>query len=100
MRKSNLPDFEQRILLAIAFTVGFSKSGHYARGKIEQQYDKNLKKGLLSGNKVVVKRVNKAWKNLISKGYIVEHPTRNGITFQLSDIGFKEVMIIKETIKL
>ncbi|MCD6209678.1 hypothetical protein DRN80_06405 [Methanosarcinales archaeon] len=76
-----LNEIEIAVLISICHKTKMSKKVH-----IPKQYFLNRFKGR--------KRVyaEKALLSLIKKGYVIKHPTRGEMTYQLTDFGRKECM--------
>ena len=89
-----------RILDAVGHSGNYSKSAHYKRAFIESFYDRELKLALRSGNKVVIKKVNKIWSYLLSHDLITAHPCRRSTTYGLTTEGYKLLVTIRRVMDL
>jgi DNA-binding transcriptional regulator PaaX len=79
-----LTDFERDILVKLCQETSMAKSAHLSEHVLVHRFP-NL------GH-----RVRRALSKLISKGYVARHPTRNEMTYQLTDIGREECREMKE----
>jgi len=80
-----LTDFERNILVKLCQETNMAKAAHLSEHVLVHRFP-NL------GH-----RVRKALSKLISKGYVARHPTRNEMTYQLTDIGIEECRKMKES---
>lgn len=95
MDERQLKSLEERILLAIGFANNFSKGAHNLEEIIKQHYDYALRKQVISGNSIVLRQVRKAWSGLLSLKYIKKHSTKGGMTYELTDKGFKKALQLR-----
>ncbi len=79
-----ITDFERDILVKLCQETGMAKAAHLPEHVLVRRFP-NL------GH-----RVRKALSKLISKGYVARHPTRNEMTYQLTDIGREECRRMRE----
>lgn len=79
-----ITDFERDVLVKLCQETGMAKAAHLPEHALVRLFP-NL------GH-----RVRKALSRLISKGYVARHPTRNEMTYQLTDIGRDECRRMKE----
>lgn len=79
-----ITDFERDILVKLCQATNTAKAAHVPEHVLVRRFP-NL------GH-----RVRKALSKLISKGYVARHPTRNEMTYQLTEIGWEECRKLKE----
>ncbi|HUV03165.1 MAG TPA: hypothetical protein VMW67_06985 [Desulfobacteria bacterium] len=85
MRRNKIEELEIAVLLSLYSKVKYSKHAHPK----EETILKGLRKDLRGLGKV-------ALKNLLRKGYIVQHPTSGGMTYNLSQKGIDKLKELKE----
>jgi predicted transcriptional regulator len=79
-----ITDFERAVLVKLCQETTMAKAAHPPEHILVHRFP-NL------GH-----RVRKALNKLVSKGYVARHPTRNEMTYQLTDIGIDECRRMKE----
>jgi len=79
-----ITDFERDILFKLCQETSMAKAAHLPEHVLVRRFP-NL------GH-----RVRKALGKLVSKGYVARHPTRNEMTYQLTDMGREECRRMKE----
>ncbi|HPE52225.1 MULTISPECIES: hypothetical protein [Methanothrix] len=79
-----ITDFERAILVKLCQETGMAKAAHLPEHVLVRRFP-NL------GH-----RVKKALGKLVSKGYVARHPTRNEMTYQLTELGIEECRQMKE----
>jgi len=82
-----LGDFERRVLASICKAADGSKSAHVPRPYFMKTFQEN---------KHQMKQAEKALKSLIIRGYIYPHPTRDEMTYQMTQMGWEECRKMKE----
>ncbi|MDI6885387.1 MAG: hypothetical protein QMD22_03385 [archaeon] len=78
-------ELEIAVLLSLYSKVKFSKHAHPK----EETILKGLRKDLRGLGKI-------ALKNLVEEGYIIQHPTSGGMTYNLSQNGIDKLKELKE----
>jgi hypothetical protein len=84
-KRKNIEELEIAVLLSLYSKVKYSKHAHPK----EETILKGLRKDLRGLGKV-------ALKNLVRGGYIVQHPTSGGMTYNLSPKGIDKRKEVKE----
>ncbi len=79
-----ITDFERAVLVKLCQETNMAKAAHLPEHVLVHRFP-NL------GH-----RVRKALNKLASKGYVARHPTRNEMTYQLTDFGIDECRRMKE----
>lgn len=79
-----LTDFERAVLAKLCQEASMAKAAHLPEHVLVHRFP-NL------GHKV-----RKALTRLASKGYVARHPTRNEMTYQLTESGIDECRRMKE----
>lgn len=75
----DLTEIERAVLLACCNANNFSLGSHVSIERIMRRLDKKIQR----------KYAKKDFKKLISNGFIVKHPTRGSMTYELSPKGLK-----------
>jgi predicted transcriptional regulator len=81
----DLTDIEKAVLLACCDANGFSLGSHVPIEAIKRKL-----------HNIQAKYLNKAEKKLLANGFIVRHPTRNQMTYQLTKKGLEAGNKLKE----
>lgn len=84
-KRKKSEELEIAVLLSLYSKVKYSKHAHPK----EETILKGLRKDLRGLGKV-------ALKNLLREGYIVQHPTSGGMTYNLSSKGIDKLKEVKE----
>lgn len=84
-KRKKSEELEIALLLSLYSKVKYSKHAHPK----EETILKGLRKDLRGLGKV-------ALKNLLREGYIVQHPTSGGMTYNLSSKGIDKLKEVKE----
>ena len=84
-KRKNIEELEIAVLLSLYSKVKYSKHAHQK----EETILKGLRKDLRGLGKI-------ALKNLVREGYIVQHPTSGGMTYNLSPKGIDKLKEVKE----
>ncbi len=85
MTKNKIEELEIAVLLSLYSKVKYSKHAHPK----EETILKGLKKDFRGLGKVALKR-------LLKEGYIIQHPTAGGMTYNLSPKGINKLKELKE----
>jgi len=84
-KKKNIEKLEEVVLLSLYSKVKYSKHAHPK----EETILKGLRKGLRGLGKI-------ALNNLVREGYIIQHPTSGGMTYNLSPKGIDKLKEVKK----
>jgi hypothetical protein len=85
MRKKKIEELEIAVLLLLYSKVKYSKHAH----PMEETILRGLRKDLRGLGKI-------ALKNLVRDGYIIQHPTAGGMTYNLSQRGIDKLNELKK----
>lgn len=81
-----LKEVEIAALIAFSKECSYSLGAHVPIGAVQRNFPSHLR-----GD------AKKALEKLARKGYCIKHPTRGGMTFQLSRFGLEEAKRLEET---
>lgn len=80
-----LNTFEKTVLIACCKANGYSLSSHVPLGYIRKKIAKNHQKYF-----------KKAFKTLVSSGFVIQHPASRNVTYALSPDGLKAGYVLKK----
>jgi len=91
----NLVEYEKIVLYSIARANNFSLKAHNSEGLIRKFYPKNIQ----MNSKIVLRKINKAYTTLKTKGLIDKHATGGNMTYKLTKEGPQIAMQLEEILK-
>ncbi|OEU51725.1 MAG: hypothetical protein BA871_17335 [Desulfuromonadales bacterium C00003096] len=84
-KRKKIEELEIAVLLSLYSKVKYSKHAHPK----EETIIKGLRKDLRGIGKITLK-------NLVRKGYLIQHPTSGGMTYNLSQKGIDKLKEVKQ----